>query len=83
MGLVLSSSANGKVVCVMLWWIFLFCFVSFQGMCHNMFVLQKASGLKGRVIFGDPLGTRRLIVQIGSARVITNMSSLSQWSWGK
>lgn len=32
-----------------------------------MFVLQKASGLKGRVIFGDPLGTRRLIVQIGSA----------------
>lgn len=82
MGLVLSSSANGKVVCVMLWWIF-FCFVLFQEMCHNMFVLQKASGLKGRVILGDPLGTRRLIVQIGNARVITIMSSLSQWSWGK
>lgn len=49
-------------------------------MCHNMFMLQKASGLKGRVIFGDPLGTGRLIVQIGSARVITIMSSLSRWS---
>lgn len=44
-----------------------------------MFVLQKASGLEGRVIFGEPLGTRRLIVQIGSARAIAITSSRSPW----
>lgn len=30
-------------------------FVWFEDICHNMFVLQKASGLKGRVISGDAL----------------------------
>lgn len=64
------------MVCVMFWWGF--CLV-LRDMSQYVCV-TKGKWVEGQGDFLDPLGTKRLIVQIGSARVTTITSSLSQWS---